>query len=234
MVAPVPTTASAAGGDGAAAGASTSSPDLISTIASAQGAEEKAADPDPQSQSQPTLPVDLQTRAAPVGEGFQGLLSQPLHLVQSPPAATATAHAPGSVVDSPVGDHAWAQELGTRLAVMTARGEQSGSLKLNPEHLGPLEVQIRVKDTDVTVAFGAQHADTRTALNEALPRLREMFAQSGLQLTDAGVSRDGTRQALPSQPGRSLLASRTDAVSAIETALPLAVLRHTGMIDALA
>jgi flagellar hook-length control protein FliK len=94
----------------------------------------------------------------------------------------------------PVGTSRWSEELGTRLTLMAAQGQQSGSLRLSPEHLGPLEVQITIADDRATVQFGAQHSDTRAALTEALPRLREMFASAGLQLGQADVSGQAPRQ----------------------------------------
>ena len=140
----------------------------------------------------------------------------------------------GGPIESPVGTQEWAQELGTRLAVMTARGEQTGSLRMSPEHLGPLEVQIRVQDDKASVVFGAQHADTRAALQEALPRLRELFAASGLQLLDAGVSRDGARQAMPSRLMRNFGAGMNTDSTDIEISIAAAGLRHSGLLDTIA
>jgi flagellar hook-length control protein FliK len=97
-------------------------------------------------------------------------------------------------VHSAVGSPRWANELGSRLLVMSVRGQQEGSLSLTPEHLGPLEVRISVSQDTTSIWFGAQHADTRAALTDALPRLREMFAASGLALGHAGVSHDMPRQ----------------------------------------
>ena len=108
---------------------------------------------------------------------------------------------------NPVGTNAWADELGTRLTVMAERGQHSASLRLSPEHLGPLEVRIAVRDDQASVWFGAAHADTRAAIEQALPRLRELFASQGLSLTDAGVFREPPRdqpklpQAFGSQAG---------------------------------
>jgi flagellar hook-length control protein FliK len=116
---------------------------------------------------------------------------------QATTVATADAVAADTTPDrlrDPVGSAKWADALGARLMLMATRGEQQGSLRLSPEHLGPLEVQIRVQDDKATVWFGAQHADTRAALQDALPRLREMFVSSGMQLGDAGVSREAPRQ----------------------------------------
>jgi hypothetical protein len=97
-------------------------------------------------------------------------------------------------VHSAVGSPRWANELGSRLLVMSVRGQQEGSLSLTPEHLGPLEVRISVSQDTTSIWFGAQHADTRAALTDALPRLRELFAASGLALGHAGVSHDMPRQ----------------------------------------
>lgn len=109
-------------------------------------------------------------------------------------------------VRTAVGQPRWANELGSHLVTMSLRGQQEGSLSLTPEHLGPLEVRISVSQDTTNVWFGAQHADTRAALTEALPRLREMFAASGLSLGQAGVSHD-----MPRQDARNSGEARGDA-----------------------
>ena len=94
---------------------------------------------------------------------------------------------------APVGTPAFNDELGGKLTWMAHQGVESGSLQLSPEHLGPLEVRIQVQDGAASVWFGANHADTRAALEQALPHLRQMFASQGLTLSDAGVSREPPR-----------------------------------------
>jgi flagellar hook-length control protein FliK len=93
-------------------------------------------------------------------------------------------------VQSHVGSPAWRDEIGAKLTWMIDRGMQQGTLRLSPESLGPMEVRITTQNDQVSVWFGAAHADTRTALENALPRLREMFAAQGMSLTDAGVFRE--------------------------------------------
>ena len=97
-------------------------------------------------------------------------------------------------VHVPVGNAAWADEIGSRMTMMVEQGKHTASLRLSPEHLGPLEVRITMTDDKASVWFGAAHADTRTAIENALPRLREMFASQGLSLADANVSREPPRQ----------------------------------------
>lgn len=110
----------------------------------------------------------------------------------SPLRQADAAHA--RAVNVPVGNAAWADEIGNRLTMMVEQGKHTASLRLSPEHLGPLEVRITMNDDKASVWFGAAHADTRSAIENALPRLREMFASQGLSLADAGVSREPPRQ----------------------------------------
>jgi flagellar hook-length control protein FliK len=55
-------------------------------------------------------------------------------------------------------------------------------------------VRIAVRDDQASVWFGSAHADTRAAIEQALPRLRELFASQGLALADAGVHHDAPRE----------------------------------------
>jgi flagellar hook-length control protein FliK len=114
---------------------------------------------------------------------------------QQPQTANAhVQHAISRPVHAPVGSAAWADDIGARVVMMTESGNHSASLKLSPEHLGPLEINITVRDDKASVWFGAAHADTRAAIETALPRLREMFEAQGLSLADAGVFREPPRE----------------------------------------
>jgi flagellar hook-length control protein FliK len=119
----------------------------------------------------------------------------PQFAVNAPPhQPQAAAPAAAQTLQAPVGTPRWAEELGSRMVMMNLRGQHEGSLNLTPEHLGPLEVRVSVNQGTANVWFGAQHADTRAALAEALPRLRELFADAGLVLGHAGVSHEAPRQ----------------------------------------
>lgn len=109
-------------------------------------------------------------------------------------AATATATAADPLLDTlpalePLGDgEAFSRGMGERLLLLADRGLQSATVRLQPEHLGPMEIRIRVdEDGSAQVHFSAQHAQTRDALEHAIPRLRELFADQGLSLSQANV-----------------------------------------------
>jgi len=150
--------------------------------------------------------------------------------------ATTTANATGGTavhasLREHVGTARWADELGSRLVLMSVRGQQEGSLTLTPEHLGPLEVQISVNKDTASVWFGAQNADTRTALTEALPRLRELFAASGLSLGQAGVSEQAPRREAPGSETIRGIGASEEGVSGGEAAEPAWRPMRAGLID---
>jgi len=116
---------------------------------------------------------------------------------------------------SPVGSSAWEDEVGTHLTWMTQKGLETGSLRVSPEHLGPVEVNISVQNGDASVWFAANHPDTRAALEQALPRLREMFASQGMNLADSGVSRQSLSQQGSRNQSRSGTSQGVSAVSAV-------------------
>lgn len=153
--------------------------------------------------------------------------------LQQPQAQVANAHAHAAIsrpVHQPVGSAAWADEIGSRVVMMTDSGNHTASLKLSPEHLGPLEINITVRDDKASVWFGAAHADTRAAIETALPRLREMFEAQGLSLADAGVFREPPRdQAVVKSNAMS--AEQGDATNEVATVSSRVRL---GLVDAYA
>ncbi|HEY4968482.1 MAG TPA: flagellar hook-length control protein FliK [Steroidobacteraceae bacterium] len=155
---------------------------------------------------------------------------------QATPLHAATLHsqsngdaAPAAVLRAPVGSAAWTEELGARLTWMTHNGQESGSLHVSPEHLGPVEVRIEMRDGAASVWFGAAHAATRTALEQSLPRLRDLFASSGLQLTDAGVSRDAPRQT--AKPVTPIISANSSGTSSIAISKASVTQSRSGLVD---
>ncbi|MEO0421406.1 MAG: flagellar hook-length control protein FliK [Pseudomonadota bacterium] len=120
------------------------------------------------------------------------------------PTATASSNPTSFELSQPLGSQAWQQELGGRLQWLTDARIGRAELRLNPAELGPLEITLNVRGDEVSATFGAQHAATREAVEQALPRLREMMAQSGLQLADANVGQhSGGEQAAQHDDGAS-------------------------------
>jgi flagellar hook-length control protein FliK len=107
------------------------------------------------------------------------------------------APAAGPRLSTPVHDARWADALAHRLVMMARDGESTASIKLVPVDLGPLDIQITVRDGEASVHFGAAHQETRAALEASLPRLRELLGAQGLQLANASVSQQSGGQNRP-------------------------------------
>jgi flagellar hook-length control protein FliK len=86
-----------------------------------------------------------------------------------------------------VGSPAWTDELGHKVNYLVHGKMQTAELHLNPRELGPVSIQIKMETNQATLAFTAQHAETRQALEAALPRLRELLSDSGITLAQATV-----------------------------------------------
>jgi flagellar hook-length control protein FliK len=91
----------------------------------------------------------------------------------------------------------WNKEMGERVIWMHKQEIPSAELRLNPKHLGPVTIKIDVTQDQATVAFTAQHAVVKEAIEASLPKLREMFSAQQLNLVDVNVSQNdsGQRQA---------------------------------------
>jgi flagellar hook-length control protein FliK len=102
-------------------------------------------------------------------------------------AATAATTAHASIA-TPFGQPGFADEVGQRIVMFAGQRISRAELSLNPEQLGPVRIGIEVRGNEASITLEAGQPTTRAALEEALPRLRELFEANGLQLTDAQVS----------------------------------------------
>ncbi len=92
-------------------------------------------------------------------------------------------------INVPVKSQQWAQAFGHRVTFMANNHIQQAQISLNPEKLGPIQIKLQIdRDQQVHVAMVAQNGTTREAIDSAMPRLREMLEQSGLNLASVDVS----------------------------------------------
>jgi len=170
--------------------------------------------------------------AAP--RGAELTLAAELTMLQATAPAqvtSATAHAATPAQEgltTTVGSSGWAEALGARVVWMAHQGVTAASLRLEPEHLGPLEIKISLHQGAASVWFGASEPQTRSALEQALPQLQQMFASHGLLLSDAGVSREPPRESAPApQPATPTLAAESqENATEVSLALP-----RSGLLD---
>lgn len=92
-----------------------------------------------------------------------------------------------TTVQVPVGKPGWSDAVLDKVMWMSSQQLNSAEIHLNPPDLGPLQVRISTQHDQASVLFTSQHAAVRDALDQALPKLRDMLDSQGIQLLDAGV-----------------------------------------------
>jgi hypothetical protein len=118
--------------------------------------------------------------------------------MQTTPGNTLLGKGYGSL-DVPLNQPGWDQALGNRVRWMLNEKLLVAEIKLNPPHLGALEIRVMQEGDRTSIQFIAPQAAVRDALDGALQRLRDLFQESGLNLGDVTVSQQGGGE--NNQPG---------------------------------
>ena len=126
----------------------------------------------------------------------------------------------------------FAERINQQLSVMISNNAHHARIAVNPPQLGPVEVRVSVVGDEVTVHLAASHAATREALEDALPRLRTAFTDSGMTLGESGVFNElpERSQAHAAQEGSDDGGSNGGDGESADALLPLRVVR-LGLID---
>lgn len=93
-----------------------------------------------------------------------------------------------------VGSKSWGDEVGNHVVWMANRQESRAELVLNPPQMGRVEVSLSVTGDQASASFVSSNPAVREALESALPRLREILADAGIQLGQAQVGAESSRQ----------------------------------------
>ncbi|GAB4115109.1 MAG: flagellar hook-length control protein FliK [Sideroxydans sp.] len=151
--------------------------------------------------------------------------------------ALATQPALPAAIATPVGQAQWADDFSQKITWLATQNRQQAELHLNPPHLGPLEVTLKLNGDQATALFSSPHAAVREAIEQSLPKLREMFADNGIMLGGATVS-DPSQHGQHSESGNpsptGLDIRRAETVGTAENLLPSRVRQHDGMVDTFA
>ena len=110
------------------------------------------------------------------------------------PQGTATHQPMPAYIATPAGQPGWAEDVGNRVVLLAGRDEGAAELILTPPHLGRVEVSLRVTGEHTTAHFVAATPAARDALDQAMPRLREVLAEAGIALGDANVNTQAQQQ----------------------------------------
>lgn len=105
----------------------------------------------------------------------------------APPAAPARElpTAPGAAAAEP--RMQFVADLGQRVVTMVEQGVHDARLRVHPEHLGPIDIRVRLDGDSAQVTFHSAHGVVRDALADAVPRLRELLGAAGFGLEHVDI-----------------------------------------------
>ena len=86
------------------------------------------------------------------------------------------------------GTQAWSEGVANRVMWLTDNRMMTAELRLDPPDLGPLRVKISISDGQAQVSFVSQNGDVRSAIDQSVARLRELFEARDVELVNVDVS----------------------------------------------
>jgi len=100
-------------------------------------------------------------------------------------------------VNAPAFTPGWQDETVSKLAHVVLTRNERAELKLNPAELGPVNIRVEMHGTDqASILIVAASPETRSALEQSLPQLRDLLSTQGITLGQASVQ-DGAAQRDP-------------------------------------
>lgn len=199
-------------------------PDAPAQFAATLGAAAESAIAKPVAEAEPAAAPDL---PLPAAENIALGAARPAH------AAQESQPTPGARIESALGSRQWTEDVGQRIVWSAGRGESRAELVLHPPHLGRVEVAITVSSNgDSTALFVSANPQVRDALEQSLPRLREIMAEAGIALGQASVQSDSApRDDREQQNGPAAGGRLRAGVADLPLAEPGAVRQGNRMVD---
>ncbi len=84
----------------------------------------------------------------------------------------------------------WTNKFSEHIIWLGHQGIKSALIKIHPEDWGPLEISIKVVKDSASVNINSHNSHVRDIVDQALPKLREMMSEQGLNLSDVHIGSD--------------------------------------------
>jgi len=86
-----------------------------------------------------------------------------------------------------VTDPGWQEGIAQRVTMLISQRNSLARIHINPPELGPVEVRLNVNHDQASVQFLSHSSQVRDALEQSIPRLRDMLESAGIELSDSHV-----------------------------------------------
>lgn len=86
------------------------------------------------------------------------------------------------------------EKLSERINLMLSKNLKHVDIRLDPPELGRMQIRLSMNNDQATVQFTVANGQARDVVDQAMPRLREMMLQQGIQLADTSVQQQSSGQ----------------------------------------
>lgn len=86
------------------------------------------------------------------------------------------------------------EKLSDQVQMMLSKNLKNIDIRLDPPELGRMQIRMTMNGDAASVQFTVANQQARDIVEQAMPRLREMLAQQGLQLSDSSVHQQSSGQ----------------------------------------
>ena len=86
------------------------------------------------------------------------------------------------------------EQVHERINMMMAKNLKYVDIRLDPPELGKIQIKLSINQDQASVQFTVNNPQTRDIVEQAMPRLREMLQQQGLQLAQSSVQQESSQQ----------------------------------------
>ncbi|KDM93057.1 flagellar hook-length control protein FliK [Photobacterium galatheae] len=86
------------------------------------------------------------------------------------------------------------EQLAERVQMLMSKNLKQVDIRLDPPELGRLQIKLHINNDQASVQFNVGNAQTRDLVEHAMPRLRELLQQQGIQLAQSSVQQDSGQQ----------------------------------------
>ncbi|POY54370.1 flagellar hook-length control protein FliK [Pectobacterium versatile] len=120
-------------------------------------------------------------------------VAQAMHIQPASVGTTTPApQAASAQLNAPFGSPQWQDALGQQIIMFSRNGQQTVELRLNPQELGALHISLKIDDNQAQIHLASASGQVRSALEAALPHLRNAMAESGINLGQSSVGSDSS------------------------------------------
>lgn len=118
-------------------------------------------------------------------------------LLSARPAESAALQPPLALTEATA-----AQQIKDRVMVQIQHKLQTAEVQLHPEELGSMQIKLNLQQDQLSVQFVVQQGAAKEALEQQMPKLRELLEQQGIALSEGQVEQRQSRSQQEQHSGR--------------------------------